>query len=87
MSSNCVVAAPLIDDLPTAGVLARLGSTLAVANPGDRFAVLRRPRRIQEVKTARPPDGDRLLREIGPRLAPLLRTTDVLARLGGDEFG
>ena len=30
--------------------------------------------------------GDALLREIGPRLAPLLRPADTIARLGGDEF-
>jgi diguanylate cyclase (GGDEF)-like protein len=31
--------------------------------------------------------GDLLLREIGPRLIPILRPGDSLARLGGDEFG
>jgi diguanylate cyclase len=30
--------------------------------------------------------GDLLLREIGPRLAPILRPADTIARLGGDEF-
>ncbi len=30
--------------------------------------------------------GDRVLRAIEPRLAPLLRGSDTLARLGGDEF-
>jgi diguanylate cyclase (GGDEF)-like protein len=31
--------------------------------------------------------GDLLLRQIGPRLDPVLRDCDMLARLGGDEFG
>lgn len=31
--------------------------------------------------------GDLLLRELGPRLATVLRGNDVMARLGGDEFG
>jgi diguanylate cyclase (GGDEF)-like protein len=30
--------------------------------------------------------GDHLLRQIGPRLRPALRTGDLLTRLGGDEF-
>ncbi|WP_245160125.1 EAL domain-containing protein [Blastococcus sp. CT_GayMR20] len=30
--------------------------------------------------------GDHLLRQVGPRLRPALRSRDLLARLGGDEF-
>ncbi len=30
--------------------------------------------------------GDQILCQIGPRISPLLRRTDMLARLGGDEF-
>jgi diguanylate cyclase (GGDEF)-like protein len=31
--------------------------------------------------------GDDLLRQLGPRLASSLRSTDILVRVGGDEFG
>jgi diguanylate cyclase (GGDEF)-like protein len=31
--------------------------------------------------------GDGLLRQIGPRVRPVLRSTDTMARLAGDEFG
>jgi diguanylate cyclase (GGDEF)-like protein len=31
--------------------------------------------------------GDKLLQEVGPRLASVLRDNDLMARLGGDEFG
>ena len=33
------------------------------------------------------PTGDEILKNIGPRIQGILRSSDVLARLGGDEFG
>ena len=58
----------------------RCGSNLAVLFLDlDRFKILNETLG-QEV-------GDRLLREVGERIAACLRPEDTVARLGGDEFG
>ena len=61
----------------------------AIADAGSRrFSVLMIDLdRFKEINdTFGHSTGDRLLREIGPRLAPILRPDDTIARLGGDEF-
>ena len=71
-----------------ASVLASGVELLARLRPGEPLAVLLMDLdRFKEVNdTLGHGYGDRLLAEIGPRLAPLVREVDVLARLGGDEF-
>jgi diguanylate cyclase (GGDEF)-like protein len=66
---------------------ARLEHAIAGADPA-RFSVLMLDLdRFKEINdTVGHSTGDRLLREIGPRLAPILRPADTIARLGGDEF-
>jgi diguanylate cyclase (GGDEF)-like protein len=69
----------------------RLGSSLAVArrNPGASVAVM-----VLDINQFKMYNdslghaaGDQLLKQVGQRLAKVLRDSDTLARLGGDEFG
>jgi diguanylate cyclase (GGDEF)-like protein len=79
-----------LTDLPNRRAFSTvLDATLATSSADDQFGVLLLDLdRFKEVNDLLGHQtGDRLLREIGPRLAPLLRANDHLSRLGGDEFG
>jgi diguanylate cyclase (GGDEF)-like protein len=68
----------------------RLEESIARSRPaGDAVAVLILDLdRFKELNdTLGHQSGDELLRQIGPRLASVLRPVDTLARLTGDEFG
>jgi diguanylate cyclase (GGDEF)-like protein len=80
-----------IDDLTGLGnrrALHEHVSSLLAENPLARVAVLLLDLdRFKEVNdTLGHHVGDELLRQLGPRLAPVLRPEDLLVRLGGDEF-
>jgi len=68
---------------------AALDNALATRNPGRSCALLLldldRFKNVNDLFGHQVGDG--LLQEIGPRLLPVLRPTDLLGRLGGDEFG
>jgi diguanylate cyclase (GGDEF)-like protein len=76
--------------LPSRALLAKLVAEAAdtAAREGSRFAVMLVDLdRFKEINdTLGHHHGDRLLREIGPRLTGLLRRGDAVARLSGDEF-
>jgi len=82
----------LTDDLTGLGnrrlLQNHLTALLDQRRPGDVLAVLLLDLdRFKEVNDALGHHvGDELLRRVGPRLAGVLRSGDVLARLGGDEF-
>jgi diguanylate cyclase (GGDEF)-like protein len=69
--------------------LRHLREAIERAAPGHRVAVMIMDLdRFKEINdTLGHHFGDRLLQEIGPRLAHVLREGDLMARLGGDEFG
>ncbi|HEY1335306.1 MAG TPA: EAL domain-containing protein, partial [Myxococcaceae bacterium] len=76
--------------LPSRALLGKLVEEAAAVASRDtsRFAVMLVDLdRFKEINdTLGHHHGDRLLREIGPRLSGLLRSTDAVARLSGDEF-
>ena len=76
--------------LPSRALLAKLVAEAAdtAARESSRFAVMLVDLdRFKEINdTLGHHHGDRLLREIGPRLSGLLRRGDAVARLSGDEF-
>jgi diguanylate cyclase (GGDEF)-like protein len=65
-----------------------VGARLASLRPGEQLAVLLLDLdRFKEVNDALGHTvGDQLLRDVGERLAGMLRQGDELVRLGGDEF-
>jgi diguanylate cyclase (GGDEF)-like protein/PAS domain S-box-containing protein len=72
--------------LPNRAALLARGAQL-LAGPVQLAVLLMDLDRFKEVNdTLGHSYGDRLLAQIGPRLAPLLREVDLVARLGGDEF-
>jgi diguanylate cyclase (GGDEF)-like protein len=76
--------------LPSRALLAKLVEEAAAeaAREDSSFAVMLVDLdRFKEINdTLGHHHGDRLLREIGPRLSGLLRGSDAVARLSGDEF-
>lgn len=69
--------------------LRHLREAIERTQPGHRVAVMIMDLdRFKEINdTLGHHFGDRLLQQIGPRLAHVLRDGDLMARLGGDEFG
>ncbi len=69
--------------------LRHLREAIERTQPGHRVAVMIMDLdRFKEINdTLGHHFGDRLLQQIGPRLAHVLRDRDLMARLGGDEFG
>jgi diguanylate cyclase (GGDEF)-like protein len=68
---------------------ARIDEALREAAPGKKTAVMMVDLdRFKEINdTLGHSTGDRVLRQLGPRLRDALGPDDLVARLGGDEFG